>query len=402
MTIRSIILASTAVFALSSAAQAATELYLINCGADNEPQAPVQQTHIDEWVKANPDYTVRVEFLPWEQCQEKTLTLAAAGTPPAAAYMGSRVLKQLSAAGQIVPITLTEEELKTYEPSVISTVQFDGQVWGLPRAFSTKALYWNKDLFKEAGLDMPKGPQTFEDMLTAAKAIKEKTKAAGFGMPAADMDNTFHEFLNFLYSNGGQVVDADGNVVFDSPANVETLKFYQELAKYSQEGPVAYDRGKLEPLFKEGQIAMYTTGAWGRGKAEGVNFGVALIPAGPSGKHSTLLITDSLVVFKGTGLEEPTQNLIKFLTAPERQSAFDEAGGWTPIRAGAGADALIAKDPNWKPFIDAVPTGGPEPLMQDYIAMQDAAIEGIQAVISDEITPEEGAKDINDGLAALN
>lgn len=402
MKIRSIILATTALMALSGAAQAAEELYIINCGSDTEPQAPVQAKHIEEWVAANPDYTVRVEYLPWEQCQEKTLTLAAAGTPPASAYMGSRVLKQLAASEQIVPITLTDEEKATYEASVLSTVQFDGEIWGLPRAFSTKALYWNKDLFQQAGLDMPDGPQTFADMLTAAQAVTEKTDAAGFGLPAADMDNTFHEFLNFLYSNGGQVVDADGAVVFNSPNNVETLKFYQDLAKFSQEGPVAYDRAKLEPLFKEGQIAMYTNGGWGRGKAEGVNFGVTLIPAGPQGKHSTLLITDSLVVFKGTGLEDATQSLIKYLTATDRQAEFDKLGGWTPIRAGANTDALIAEDPNWKPFIDAVPTGGPEPLMRDFVAMQDVAIEGVQGVVLDEITPEDAATQIQDGLAELD
>ncbi|MFB2533439.1 extracellular solute-binding protein [Paracoccus sp. p3-h83] len=402
MTIRMTILASTALIALAGAAQAAEELHIINCGADTEGQAPVQAEHIKEWEAANAGYSVRVEFLPWEQCQEKALTLAAAGTPPAAAYMGSRVLKQLAAAEQILPFQMSDEEMATYEPSVIATAQFDGQVWGLPRAFSTKALYWNKDLFAQAGLDMPNGPTTFDELLTAARAITEKTGAKGFGMPAADMDNTFHEFLNFLYSNGGQVVDAEGKVAFDSPNNVETLKFYQELAKYAQPGPIAYDRGKLEPLFKEGQVAMYTSGAWGRTKAEGVNFGVAPIPAGPQGQHSTLLITDSLVVFKGTGKEEATTSLVKFLTAPDRQAAFDKAGGWTPIRQGEGAQALIAEDPNWKPFIEAVPAGGPEPLMQDYVAMQDAAIDGIQALIEGEITPEEAAKQIQDGLTALN
>ncbi|MFV0410639.1 MAG: extracellular solute-binding protein [Paracoccus sp. (in: a-proteobacteria)] len=402
MTIRSIIYASTALVALAGAAQAAEEIYIINCGSDTEPQAPVQAKHIAEWEAANPDYTVRVEYLPWEQCQEKTLTLAAAGTPPASAYMGSRVLKQLAASEQILPIELTPAEKSSYEGSVISTVQFDGQVWGLPRAFSTKALFWNKDLFEQAGVDMPDGPQTFDDMLMAAKAVTEKTDAAGFGLPAADMDNTFHEFLNFLYSNGGEVVDTEGAVNFDRPYNVETLKFYQELAKYAQEGPVAYDRGKLEPLFKEGQIAMYTNGGWGRGKAEGVNYGVTLIPSGPSGKHSTLLITDSLVVFKGTGLEEKTEDLIKFLTAPERQAEFDKEGGWTPIRLDANTDALIAEDPSWKPFIDAVPTGGPEPLMRDYVAMQDVAIEGIQGVVLDELTPEEAATQIQEGLVELD
>lgn len=402
MTFRKTLLVSSALMALAGAAQAADELYVINCGSDTEPQNPIQAEHIAAWEAENSDYTVRVEFLPWDQCQEKTLTLAAAGTPPAAAYMGSRVLKQLAASDQIMPYELSEEELASYEPAVISTAQFDGQVWGLPRAFSTKALFWNKDLFEAAGLDMPDGPQTFDDVLMAAKAISENTDAAGYGMAAADMDNTLHQFLNWLYSNGGEVVDAEGNIVFDSPNNVETLEFYKNLAMYSQEGPVAYDRGKLEPLFKEGQVGMYINGGWGRPKAEGVNFGLARIPAGPSGEKSTLLITDSLVVFKGTGHEEATQSLVKFLTAPERQAAFDIAGGWTPIRTGTDTDALIAEDASWAPFIEAIPTGGPEPLMRDYVGMQDVANEGIQGVILGEISAEEAAADIQAGLEDLD
>ena len=62
---------------------------------------------------------------------------------------------------------------------------------------------------------------------------------------------------------------------------------------------------------------------------------------------------------------------MKYLTAPERQAAFDVGGGWTPIRQTAQSDQLKESDPTWAVFIDAVPTGGPEPSVVDYVAMQD-------------------------------
>ena len=54
----------------------------------------------------------------------------------------------------------------------------------MPVAFSTKALYWNKDLFAAAGLDPEKAPATWEEEIAAAKTIKEKTGTAGFGVVA--------------------------------------------------------------------------------------------------------------------------------------------------------------------------------------------------------------------------
>ncbi|QQA43182.1 extracellular solute-binding protein [Pelagovum pacificum] len=397
-----LVLASSALALFAGAAAAQQEIHIINCGAGADEQNPVQEAHADAWLEDNPDYTVRFEYVPWGSCQERAITLASAGDPAAAAYMGSRVLPQLADSGLILPIDLTEEETNTYEASVLSTVQVNGEIWGLPRAFSTKALFWNKDLFEEAGLDMPDGPTTWEEMVTAAQAISENTDAAGFGVPAADFDNTMHEWLNFVYSNGGTILQDDGTVTFDSPEVVEALQLYADLAPYVEEGPLAYDRGSLEPLFAEGAIAMYTNGGWGRQSVgEDTNYGIAPIPAGPSGDSGTLLITDSLVVFDGTGVEEATMDLITYLTSPERQSEFDLAGGWTPIRQTEDTAALIEEDASWAPFIEAIPNGGPEPQLIDYVSMQDVINEAIQAVLLEEATAEEAAADAQEELVDL-
>lgn len=398
------ILATTALFALGTGAQAATELKFINCGGSDSDFVTTQGEHIAEWEAANPDYKVALEFIPWGQCQEKSITLAAAGNPVAVSYMGSRVLKQLADSELIRPFNLNDEELGSYSESVLRTVRIGDQVWGLPRAFSTKALFWNKDLFEAAGLDMPEGPKTFADVIAASKAIDENTDAKGLGIAAASFDNTMHQFLNWMYSNGGEVVDAEGKVAFDSPEVVETLQFFKDVAAYAQEGPIAYDRAKLEPLFQEGQIAMYVSGGWGRGRLGNVeNAGINLIPAGPSGDgHSTLLITDSLVVFDGTGVEEAAESLVRYLTSVEKQSEADRKGGWTPIRQTTDTEELIASDPTWEPFIVSIPTGGPEPLMYEYAAMQDAINEAIQGVILGEVSPAEAAKAAADELRDLN
>ena len=404
MTFKTALLAGSATFLLGQAAAAQTEITFINCGGNDGPVPEVQNADVAEWEAANPDYKVVQEYVPWGQCEEKAITLASAGDPAGLAYLGSRTLPQLSEAGLILPIEMSEEEQASYEPSVLSTVQFNGEIWGLPRAFSTQGIFWNKGLFEEAGLDMPEGPKTFDDMLAAGKAISENTDARAFGLPAASFDNTMHAFLAFMYANGGEVVNADGEVVFNSPEVVETFQFYKDMAAFSQDGPVAYDRGKLEPLFQEGQIAMLMQSFGFRDRTGDVDYGLAWIPTGPSGNadsHATLLITDSLAVFSGSGVEEGAMSLAKFLTETDRQANFDDVAGWTPIRETDTSRALIGKDPNWEFFLGSIADGGPEPQIVDYVALQDVMNEAIQGVVLGEVSPEEAAEDVAKELEDL-
>lgn len=401
MNVKTCLLVSASAIFAAQMASAATEISFINCGAPDGVAPEQQNIDVAEWEAQNPDYKVVQEYVPWGQCQEKAITLASAGDPAALAYMGSRTLPQLADAGLILPIELSEDEQASYEASVLSTVKFDGEIWGLPRAFSTKAIFYNKAIFEEAGLDMPNGPQTWDDMLAAGKAITENTDAAAFGMPAASFDNTMHAFLNFIYSNGAEVVNSDGEVVFNSPEVIETFQFYKDLAEYSQEGPVAYDRGKIEPLFSEGKVAMIVQSFGYRDRTGDVDYGITWIPNGPSGDHSTLLITDSLAVFKGTGVEDAAMSLAKFLNETDRQAKFDDIAGWTPVRDTEISRALVSKDPNWKYYLESISAGGPEPQVIDYTALQDVMNEAIQGVVLGELTPEDAAEEVADDLEDL-
>ncbi len=298
---------------------------------------------------------------------------------------------------------MTDEEKAAYYPHIVDTVTFDGQQWGIPTAFSTKALFYNKDLFEKAGLDPNSPPKTWDELYNDAKAITEKTDAKGFGLAAKTMDNTEHQFLHFVYTNNGQVVDADGNVVLDSPQNLEALKFYKKLVDVSEEGPTAYEQNDLTQLFNDGQVAMIEQGPWVRVQAnKDLNIGVAPLPTGPEAKGpGTLLITDSLAVFKGSGVEDKAIDLAKFLTNPENQFAYEKTHGLTPVRPVEGVKDLVSEDATWKPFLDGISNGGPEPLFTDYKGAQDAFIQMVQSVVTGQAEPEAALKQADQALKDL-
>jgi multiple sugar transport system substrate-binding protein len=373
------------------AAAADTTVTMIQCG---DTLAEGYDGFIKEWEAKNPGYKVSVEIVGWAQCQDKITTLAAAGTPVGLAYVGSRTLKQLSESDLIVPVPMTDEEKASYYPHIVSTVTFDGQQWGVPVAFSTKALYWNKDLFEKAGLDPETPPKTWQELYDMAKTIKEKTGTAGYGLTAKTFDNTMHQFLHWVYTNDGTVIDDEGKITLDSPQNVEALTWYGKMTDVSEEGPTAYEQDELTPLFNDAKVAMIEQGPWVRVRVnKDLKWGVAPLPLGPEAKGpGTLLITDSLAVFKGTGYEDKAADLAKWLTNPEHQFFYEKTHGLTPLRPVPGVEEMVKADPTWKPFLDGISNGGPEPLFTDYKAFQNAMIDMVQSVVTKQAKPEDAIK----------
>jgi multiple sugar transport system substrate-binding protein len=387
---KSKILGGAIVALLASTAYAAAQdqvIQFVECG---DTPSPVHVATIEAWEAANPGFDVQVEVVGWGQCQDKVTTLAVAGTPVGLAYIGSRALKQLASNDLIVDMPMTDEEKAGYYPYVADTVTFDGTQWGRPVAFSTKALYWNKDLFAAAGLDPEKPPTTFAEKIAYAQAITEKTDAAGYGVVAKTFDNTMHQFLHWVYSNDGLVIDADNNIVLDSPQNLESLTALRDIVPFAEEGPTAYEQNEVRAIFLDGKLGMIeaASGALNLLADSSFKWGVTTLPQGPSAKGpGTLLITDSMAVFKGSGVEEQAKDLAIFLTNPENQTAYEAEQGLTPLRPGAAADAIVAADPNWKPFFDGIAFGGPEPLLTDYLGLQNVMIEMVQSVVTGAAEP---------------
>lgn len=376
LSIGAILLSGTA---LSAQAE---ELHFIMCGGEVRE---ADQAVIDVFIAENPGVTVNMEAVPWGTCQDKSLTLAAAGDPPSIAYMGSRTLRQLANNDLIVPAEIPADMEAMYQPGVLNTVTIEGTRWGYPHAFSTKALYINCDLVEAAGRECV-APTTWDEMFDLAKAIDDNTEAAGIGLAGKDFDNTMHQFLNYLYSNGGVVIDtATGENKLDSQQTREALEFYGRLVEVAQDGPTAWERDQLRDLFNDSKIGMYVQGPWGRGQHnESINQLVAPVPAGPSGASGTILITDSIVVFKGTGHEELAQKLAQALTSGEAQYDLDQSWGLTPIfqyeKLGIENPYYVG-DPFWEVFTGGIAAGGPEPLVEDFKSLQSVFTNMVQGII---------------------
>ena len=390
--ISAVLLGGTAIAAMAESH--ATELHFIMCGGEVRP---ADQVVIDNFIATHDGVTVNMEAVEWGTCQDKSMQLAAAGDPPSIAYMGSRTLRQLANNGLIVPVTFTPEEEAAFQPGVLGTVTSEGQYWGIPHAFSTKALYINCDVVEAAGAECV-APTTWPELVTLAAAVTDGGDAAGIGIAGKDFDNTMHMFLDFLYSNDGLVYNADGTPALDSQATRETLQLYADLLPYMESGPTEWERDQMKDLFNDGQIAMYVTGPWGRGQHNPeINQMIVPIPHGPSGDSGTILITDSIAVFAGSGHEDLAIELAKALTSGAAQYDLDSTWGLTPILdyEAMGAEALgvdkvfYTDDPFWQVFVAGIATGGPEPMVEDFKALQAVFTNMVQGIMLADGTVDE-------------
>lgn len=122
---------------------------------------------IAKFETANPDIKINMELVPWSEQQQRFVTALATGGLPDVSMLGNNVVAQFQAAGSLAPL---DEYVAAYDAEngtdIVSEIWpgdkgyyiLDGKLWASPIAVETRALYYRKDLFREAGLD-PESPR---------------------------------------------------------------------------------------------------------------------------------------------------------------------------------------------------------------------------------------------------
>lgn len=369
-----LLVASSAVFAQ----QTLRVLLPIGGGYTEEDQQAIAQG----FMRERPGVDVQMEFVGWDALWDRIITSIGSGNPPDVIYIGSRWIPALADLGAIVPLDqyVSDAKRSLYFDSVWDSVTYNGQVWGVVRAMSTKAVLYNKDVFAQAGVVVP---TNWDELLAAARTISETTNVAGFGLPANPFVSTVTEWQNFLFANGASIVDPDSlAATINSPAAVHAFEYYfRDLAAYAQAAPTEWRREDLIRLFSAGQIAMYTDHIHSatQAQASGVNVGIFQLPGGPSGTQpfATVLVTDSMAIPAQSRNQALAVEFIEYMTSPEQQLVWDLSQGFIPpMHEEAEADAF--QHGFWPQYIEAAQYGVPEAVdILDWEATQDAILTAI-------------------------
>jgi sn-glycerol 3-phosphate transport system substrate-binding protein len=159
--------------------------------------------------------------------------------------------------------------------------RIEDKTWGIPFQRSTIVAYFNKDMFRKAGLDPEKPPATWDELVSMGKAL---TKDGTYGLMIPSTGYPYWMLQALAIQNGKELMSGDGlTTYFDDEKVVDTLEFWKSLSKehgIMPEGTVEW--GTLRQAFLEGQTAVmwHSTGNLTAVKKDaGFDFGVAELPA---------------------------------------------------------------------------------------------------------------------------
>jgi sn-glycerol 3-phosphate transport system substrate-binding protein len=331
---------------------AETELTMYYPVAVGGPLTGIVDGIITDFMAENPDIKVNAIYAGnYNDARIKALAALNSGQPAQLSVMFSIDIYELIEQGAIVAfddIVASDEDrawLDSFYPTLMENGRTAGKTWGIPFQRSTIVMYYNKDAFREAGLDPEDAPDTWEELVAAGKKL---TKADGsqWGLMIPSTGYPYWMFGALTMQNDQVLMnDAGDTTYFDSPATIEALQFWKDLGskhKIMPEGTIEW--GTLRQNFLEGRTAImwHSTGNLTVVKDNAsFDFGVAMLPANK--RRGTPTGGGNFYIFEQTTADERAAalKLIKFMTSPERSAEWSISTGYMGISPAAYETAQL-------------------------------------------------------------
>lgn len=327
----------------------------------SQPSIDAYKAAIKSFEEQNPTITVNMQIVPWATQQQKITTAIASGGLPDVSMMGNDVVAQYAAAGNLAPLTTyvagwskaegTNVTADMY-PGDKSYYTYKGELYGSPVADETRMLYYNKSLFKKAGLDPSRPPTTWDEMLTAAKKLKAVT-GVPWSAPMSKQYITVQTFMSVYLSYGAQLFNSQGKCGLNTPEFKQALSYYAGIAKTALTSPDAANQTSqdVDNAFDTGKAGMLIEGPGTYQAIKTQNpsllkdVGIARIPAGPKGAFG-FLGGWPLVLWKKSKAPDAAAKWIHFATSPKGAlSSIAQTSGILPGRQSLASTAPFNQAP---------------------------------------------------------
>jgi multiple sugar transport system substrate-binding protein len=345
-----------------------------------------------DFEQENPNIDVKVTPIGWDVAHDKLITSVAGNKTPDVSQMGTTWMGEFAKTGALeeVPDTI---DTGVFFKGAEDTGVVDGTAYGVPWYVETRVLFYRTDIAKKAGITKP--PESWDELKAMAKAMKEKGGAKyGIGLSP----NNWQELLPFVWQNGGEVVDENGQFIFDSPEVVEAIEYYQSFFKEglaAKSVPEGYDPAQG---FVAGTHPMFFSGPWhmsgiedtGGAKIKG-KWAIAPMPTKES--NTSFLGGSDLVVFEGSDNKDAAWKFVEYLTTPTVQQKFYATVSALPSVESAWDQGELASDENLGVFGDQLQEAKSPPPIPKWEQVASEAINAeMEKAMTGGATAEQAAK----------
>lgn len=275
--------------------------------------------------------------------------------------------------------------LDNYLPQFLDVGRHGDKIYAVPYAFGTPMLYYNKDVFRKAGLDPDLPPGTWDELIAAAKTIQDKTGVAGVAHLTAG--NKDYGTMLMVTNAGGTYLNAEGNkLLFDSPEGIAGLQLWQDLVVKHKVMPLATDAQWIAAFFG-GRLAMYITSSAGLRQAVQASqgkfdLGVANYPLFPG--RDVRRVPNSGATFMLYAPEGPRREaslkFLAFISRLEIANYWSRESGYMPLLKDPLSDPEMKKYVDEFPFVRPVLAQMPDTI-STYVWADKGALEA-QSIVS--------------------
>ncbi|MFE6224966.1 ABC transporter substrate-binding protein [Streptomyces sp. NPDC057854] len=326
-----------------------------NQGSSLEADKKVLLPELDEFERRT-GIKVELEVIPWSDLLNRILTAATSGKGPDVLNIGNTWSASLQATGALLPWDAKNFGAiggkDRFVASALGSTGAPGQdPAAVPLYSMAYALYYNKRMFKDAGIAKP--PTTWDEVIAAGKKLSKDGKW-GIGVEGANLSNNIHQVFVLGKQHGADFFTADGKPDFTSDGAVAAVKQYVDLMathKIVAPGNAEYAQNQSLSDFAKDRTGMVlwqtpsqTFASQGMSEEE---WGVVPAPV-PSGKPGTGTATNSMVaginmaVFKNTDNLDGALKFVQFMTSDEEQVALNKTYGSVPPVKSAQQDPAFS------------------------------------------------------------
>ncbi|GAA0180344.1 ABC transporter substrate-binding protein [Clostridium sediminicola] len=354
---------------------------------------------VEKFNEENSNIEVKPVFIPGGELMTKLQVAINSKTTPALAAADISGMAKLKSTDKLLDLNNylkdNNVDINSFYPSLLEYGKKEGKLYSLPVSTNNLALFYNKDMFKKAGIDPNKPPKTWEELRKYSETIVNKiSNSYGFEFYTQVGDSgegLTWQLQPYLWQAKADFIK-DGEAAFNNEGGEKALNFLTGMIN-----------DKLTPVgswndFDKGNCAMVVDGTWMVGiwkDSLNFDFGTAMIPMPEDGEHATNMGGEQIFAFnKDENINSAAAKFIAYMVDANTQIVWDEKTTFMPIRKEVAENQdylnwVNNTEPRLLPFIEQQKYAHARPCLEEYPAASLGFAKEIEKAYFGKITVKE-------------
>ena len=329
--------------------------------------------------REHPEIPVAVTELSWSDGKTKLMIGFNSETAPDVIELGSDWVPQFSSSGVLVDLTSDPALAPRFTGAPgysLAPGTWNNKRFAVPWLLDTRVMFVNDSLAARAGQSGTAVLRDWQSMMSLAQSIQSSGEGKGIGINGSDQHRLYKKFLPYVWSNGGDLFDANGRPAMESSANIQALQYYVDQQKV---GMVELQKN-LDDAFKRGELGIWFSGSWMLGPLKKAPFKWHTEPFPGNSGHigESFAGGEYLAANSHSSMQKEARIFLEYMTRPSNELAFARLVNEYPADTASQRDSFYLNRREGPVFTAQLRNARMTPVIPQWL--------DIEAIIEDEVS----------------